>query len=125
MGSKHTPVSLRSEKDEEDYIKKKKNGRTKALIDEPRIKEWHYWALINNAYPYNLAYKTHHMLIPKREASQEELSEQEKAELELILNELSGDYDCRLINFRRKQSVLHHFHIHLLVYKDCRKDMQL
>lgn len=119
------PVSLRICEDEERYIAAKKAGKTKSLISEPRLKEWRYWALIDNAFPYNIAFQTHHMLIPKREVAVADLTLEEKEELESVLDELSNQYDCQLINFPKKQSILNHYHIHLLVYKDNRQDIEI
>lgn len=97
----------------------------KRLIDEPQIKEWEYWALINNDYPYDAVYRTSHMLIPKRVATKKDLSKTELNELNQIIEELSDKYDCYLVNFANKQSIKNHFHVHLLVYYDNRKDFKL
>ena len=120
-------VSLRTTKDELNYEKAKKKGKSTPLIDEPRIREWQHWALINNSYPYTFAYKIHHLLIPKREVPETELNDEEHQELLLIYQELGREkiYDCRLVNFTKKQSIPHHYHIHLMAYKDRRKDMKL
>lgn len=120
------PVSLRTLRDEVHYNIAKKNGKSKPLVDETRLREWKYWALINNEFPYTSAFDEHHMLIPKRVVSENELSNDEKAELELIYKELGveDNYDCRLINFQKKQSIKSHFHIHLLRYKDNRNDLK-
>lgn len=117
------PVSLRTRKQEIAYAEAKKAGKSKALIDEPRLKEWRYWALIENAFPYDHAFRVNHMLIPKRVAREEELNETERTELQQIINELDDQYDCRMVNTTRKQSKLSHFHIHYLTYKNKREDI--
>ena len=66
---KKLPVSLRSYRDELHYHHAKKMGLTKPLQMEKMLKEWQYWALIDNKFPYSAAFKTHHMLIPKRVAT--------------------------------------------------------
>lgn len=113
-------MSLRTSKDEMRYLQAKLAGQTTPLHKEQPLKEWQYWAVIDNRFPYSLAFKTHHLLIPKRVVIHKELSHQELTELDAILEELSDYYDCQLINFQRKQSIVGHFHIHLLVYKDQR-----
>lgn len=118
------PVSLRTDKDEKAYSRAKKAKTSRPLHKEPRIKEWQYWALIDNEYPYSVAFKTHHMLIPKRKVAQQNLSKQERTELDNILAELNADYDCLQINFVRNQSVRDHFHIHLLEFKTKRKELR-
>ncbi len=117
------PASLRKNRDEIAYAIAKKSGTVRPLIVEPRLVEWQYWALIINKFPYSAIYKVNHMLIPKREVSEKFLTSEEKAELQTILDTLSDNYDCQLINFKKKQSNQRHFHIHLLSYKDDRKDM--
>ena len=119
------PVSLRTKRDEINYAKANQKKTTNALLDEPRIKEWKLWALIDNDFPYSAAFKVHHMLIPKRITSDKELTPHERKELDKILDDLSDQYDCLLINFKSKQSIRNHFHIHLLTYKDKRKELKI
>jgi hypothetical protein len=119
------PVSLRTTKDELQYSKAKNKGITKSLLDEVRLREWKLWALIDNEFPYTAAFKTHHMLIPKRRVDDKNLSIDERIEMDEILNELSETYDCVLINFKKKQSIRDYFHMHLLIYKDKRKELKI
>lgn len=120
------PVSLRTVRDEIQYGKAKSKGAArKPLLDEERLREWKYWALIDNEFPYSSAFKVHHMLIPKRVVNDKNLSIEERVEMDSILRDLSESYDCVLINFKSKQSIRHHFHMHLLVYKDKRKDLKI
>lgn len=113
-------VSLRKDLSE---IKHSSNKRPATFLSDPRIKQWKHWILIENSFPYDMAFSMHHLLMPIREVAEPDLSKQEKQELESILDELSGDYDSRLINYPAKQSVRHHFHIHMLVYKKNRADL--
>lgn len=120
------PVSLRSYRDEINYaIRKKQTKKLKPLHEEPRLKEWEHWALIENAYPYTITFKTNHMLIPKREVEKKDLNSAELAELEKVLDELSSEYDCQMTNFPSKQSRKNHFHIHMLTYKDHRREIRV
>lgn len=119
------PVSLRKRKDELAYARAKQKKSRRPLLSEPRMREWKYWALIDNDFPYTAAFKKHHMLIPKREVTEKDLNKQERDELKLIIDEVSTDYDCQLINFTSKQSVRNHYHIHLLTYKDKRKELKI
>lgn len=50
-----------------------------------------------------MAFSVHHLLLPIREVAEPDLSKQEKQELELILDELSSDYEVRLTNYPVKQ----------------------
>lgn len=119
------PVSLRSARDELSYLIGKKAGDSKPLLEEVRLQEWQHWALIPNKFPYSLAFKTHHMLIPKRQVTEADLSDEERLELREILAEVADAYDCHMTNFRNNQSIKDHYHIHLLAYKDDRKDISL
>jgi hypothetical protein len=108
------PVSLRKPRDERGYGRAKRRGAArKPFLEEPRIREWQYWALIDNAFPYSAAFSTHHMLIPKRVASREQIKRHEYQELQSILAELESSYDCCLVNFPAKQSIVSHYHIHM------------
>lgn len=119
------PVSLRTPRDEKHYTLAKKKGITRPLLEEPRIREWRYWALIHNEFPYSAAFKVHHMLIPKRVVPRSDLNAEELRELDIIIDELGDTYDCRLVNYSNKQSIKDHYHMHFLVYKDNRKDMRI
>lgn len=120
------PVSLRTKKDELYYAKAKKAGKSlKPLLEEERLREWNFWALIKNEFPYSAAFKIHHLLIPKRVVSGKDLTEDELNELMKILDELSSEYDCHLVNYAKKQSIKHHFHVHMLIYKDNRKELKI
>lgn len=119
------PASPRSPDGERRYMINKKAGLTRRLIDEPYIKEWNYWALINNDYPYDGIFRVSHMLIPKRLATKKDLKVFELNEFNEIVERLSNEYDCYMVNFAAKQSVNNHFHVHFLVYYGNRKDFKL
>lgn len=53
------------------------------------------------------------------------MNKQEWDELGVILDELEPKYDVVLMNFRSKQSVKDHFHIHLLIYKTNRRKLKI
>lgn len=120
------PVSLRTDRDELQYaVAKSIKGATKPFLEEERLKEWKHWILIENRFPYSAVFKVHHLLVPKRIVGGDELNQKEIKELFLITRELEEKYDCQLINFKSKQSIVNHFHIHLLTYKDRRKEVRL
>ena len=53
------------------------------------------------------------------------MNQKEWDELGDILDELEPKYDVVMMNFRSKQSVKDHFHIHLLVYKTKRRKLKI
>jgi len=120
-----TPMSLRTISGEMNYSLAKKSDRLVPLTEEPALKTWRHWRLIENAFPYDIAFKVHHLLMPVHVIAKNQLNDAEKDELEVILDSLSSDYDCYLENFASKQSIKNHYHLHLLTYKDDRTDMTL
>lgn len=117
------PVSLRKNATEIFYQQSKLAKMTVPLHQEPRLREWEHWGIIDNAFPYDVAFSVHHLLIPKRVTPESELSVAERTELEQILESISGDYDCFLVNFASKQSIKNHYHIHLMTYKSHRSSL--
>ncbi|MFO0887111.1 MAG: hypothetical protein H6793_02020 [Candidatus Nomurabacteria bacterium] len=121
------PVSLRTHKDEAKYLQAKQRGvARRPLYEETPIQIWNNWMLIENQFPYNAVFDTHHMLVPRRGGViKADLSKTERQELEDILDELSDIYDCYMVNYPKKQSIKSHYHIHLLTYKTDRRDLKL
>lgn len=113
---KSIPNSMRTAALETKYQQDKKNGKTKDLLDEPAIKEWNGWRLIENAYPYDLVFKKHHMLIPILDVTQ--ALGLETPSLRRILKELEADYDLWFVNMPHRQSIKSLFHVHLVCYRD-------
>jgi diadenosine tetraphosphate (Ap4A) HIT family hydrolase len=95
------------------------------FLEEPRLQEWEHWAIIPNAFPYSAAFSVHHMLIPKRVASWKQLKSIELQELQSILDQIETMYDSIMVNFPSKQSVVTHYHMHLLTFKEKRKELKL
>jgi diadenosine tetraphosphate (Ap4A) HIT family hydrolase len=119
------PVSLRSPRDERQYQRAKLTQPKRDLTKEKPLKTWKHWYLLPNKFPYSAAFSKHDMLLPYRKIARSEMSKQEWDELGKILDELEPSYDVTMMNFRSKQSVRDHFHIHLLVYKTKRKELKL
>jgi diadenosine tetraphosphate (Ap4A) HIT family hydrolase len=90
------------------------------MVNAPSIKEYEYWRIIENKFPYDTIAKVHHMLVPKQQtASWLDISLSESAELDLlIMYELPKDYDMILLNFPKAQSVKDWLHFHLIVVKE-------
>lgn len=84
--------------------------------------EFKYWIVVDNRFPYNKAFVTHHLLAAKRHVrTWEELTREEFEELKSIeyqvMNKEFGDYDVIIINVPARQSVPRHLHFHLAAYK--------
>ena len=121
------PMSLRTAEGEAAYQEAKKSGGTTPLADEKPLKDFVYWKLIQNRFPPTVAFKTSHMLLPRRVvADWGDLNRLELVELTEILAEFDdGRYDQITMNFTRNRSVPGHFHLHLSKFHVKREDMSL
>lgn len=82
-----------------------------------RIKrEYDYWWLLENTFPYDRFCKGHDLLCLKRHA--ESLTKKETDEFNKIYRDLSNKYNCIAYNFVNSQSIKNHLHYHLLNYKN-------
>ena len=121
------PMSLRRAVDQKAYGDAKLAGDLVPLADEPTIEEFAHWRMIENRFPYSIAFQTHHLLLPKRKvANMRELNLQEFHELQYILDDVTGGhYDLWFVNVGNRRSVPDHFHIHFAKYVEHRKEMML
>lgn len=121
------PMSLRTAEGEAAYQQAKTNGGTIPLGDEKPLKDFVYWKLIANRFPPTIAFRTSHMLLPRRVVSNwQDLDAFEIAELSEILQEFDdGRYDQVTMNFSGNRSVKGHFHVHLSKFHVKREDMTL
>ena len=86
MREVNLPMSLRTAAGELKYQDAKTAGNTVLLRDVKPILQWDHWILINNDYPYDMCFKTHHMLIPRRNFSKRsEMNLDELEELDLFI----------------------------------------
>lgn len=82
------------------------------LCRSPSLREFSFWRLILNDFPYDKIARTHHMLIPKRCVPQEALTSQESAELEDIKKQLAENYHYYIEATPQQRSVPGHYHLH-------------
>ena len=110
---------LRTKKLQEFYLEYKKTAPYEALHKEPSIREWQYWRLINNRFPYNKLASAHALVVLKRDCSIFHLTEDELNELwGVILTWADRIYDTSIVNFSSVRSVNHTPHVHLITYLD-------
>lgn len=121
------PVSERSALGEETYQIAKQRGLLLPLADEPSLHEFTYWRIIVNRFPYDMVYRTSHLLLPRREVGERyNLTPDELYELEELLNGFVDDhYDRYIVNTVWRRSIQAHYHIHLLNFVEGRGDIQL
>lgn len=123
---KTIPMSLRTKNSEIMYGIAKEKGTLVALHEEERLFDFEHWMIVANRFPYDIALRVHHLLLPKRQVpAQGDLNPEELVELSHIMEQVQHNYDFVLSNFPRKQSIKTHFHLHLGVYYDNREEMSL
>ena len=89
------------------------------LCRKKSIKEFAYWRVVENDYPYDRIAKRHDMLIPKRHVREEGLSEEEWKDLFRVKTEyVHPNYNFILQATYTQQTIPDHFHLHLLVIRD-------
>jgi diadenosine tetraphosphate (Ap4A) HIT family hydrolase len=84
------------------------------------IREFEYFAIIENKFPYDAVAEVHHMLVPKRHgATRDRCTGDEAQEMWAIGRELDeeGFYDSKVENFAVAQSQPSHYHLHLVRWK--------
>lgn len=113
------PNSFRKAESERAYQDAKDRALLIPLQHEEPIADFQHWTLIENRFPYDLIYKTHHMLIPKRTfADREDMTIAEQADLNQILTSLREQYEVVFENLGAKRSNSVLFHVHLAVNRD-------
>jgi diadenosine tetraphosphate (Ap4A) HIT family hydrolase len=114
--------SLRTPESQDHYLKLIDEGILNGscvLCTKPAIKEFEYWKILPNDFPYDRIAKVHHMIVPKRHTTEPELTADEINELNKIKQEyLFHEYDYVMEAAHRKKSIPAHFHLHLIVVKD-------
>lgn len=114
-------ATLRTPKGEQKYSEYRKNlpaGSVCALCREEPLQSFNHWKIISNNFPYDKIAKTHHMIVPLRHVQENELNEEELAELlEIKSGLLNENYEYILEATRRQKSIPGHFHLHLIVLK--------
>jgi hypothetical protein len=116
------PMSPRLAPTEQRYKNAKEGGQTISLLDETPIKDFKYFKIIENSFPYDAIAKTHHMLVIKRECSTVSVMTQaEKDELEDIKISEFTNYHCIIENYQAR-SITAIWHVHLVDYLDNRPE---
>lgn len=84
----------------------------------PTLKDFRYWRIVKNRFPWDRIASIHHLLLPKRHTTYEKLSRAEKAELEKLKpSYINRSYWIIAEATHRKKSIPGHFHLHLLVLR--------
>lgn len=114
-------VSLRTAKVTKAYLEYVKNG---GLLDscplcvKESVKDFQFWRIVKNNFPYDRIAKVHHMLIPLRHVPEDALTLEEVKELREIKKIFVSDSYTWIIEPTMKHKTIPaHFHLHLIVGK--------
>jgi len=114
-------VSLRTaegSKRYREYLKNETSESSCSLCDKESIKDFQFWRLVENSFPYDQIAKTHHMLVPVRHVPEDGLTVDELAELKMIKGVfINAAYDWIIEATYKNKSIPDHFHLHLIVGK--------
>jgi len=87
-----------------------------ALCEKVALKEFEYWKIIENSFPYDLIAQTHHMIAPLRHVNEAGLNVEERAGLSSIKADvIDKEYDYVVETTSKNRSIPEHFHLHLLI----------
>jgi hypothetical protein len=100
----------------DNYLKERAPQVECLLCPIPPIKDFKFWKITDVMFPWDKIAKVHHMILPKRHIRENELTDEEKKELQEIKDGYINDnYDLFAEATNRKKSVPSHFHVHLVV----------
>ncbi len=88
------------------------------LCNAPSIKDFKYWRIIDNLFPWDQIAKIQHMIIPKRHVIYKELTPEEKLEYDEIKLTDMEEYHLSAEATNKRKSIPGHFHVHLIILKD-------
>lgn len=108
------PDSDRTEMTEIKYQVAKKEGTLRGLLEEPSLKDFRYWRLVENAFPYDERWEVSHMLVLKRACQWSRMSADEVIELHVLKNKYRSKYDKIEENGLSMSSIKDIPHVHLL-----------
>ncbi len=80
------------------------------------VREYKYWILVKNKFPYDKVFKNHNMLATRRHVEElYELTDEEHQELDRLFDEIP--HNQAILNKRADRSIPRHFHLHLVTIK--------
>ena len=115
MASLRTPEG---QKKYREYLKIEESSNSCPLCDKESIKDFGFWKIVENSFPYDQIAKTHNMLVLKRHVSEKDLNKEEAEELALVKESyINQEYDWLIEATPKNKSVPEHFHLHLIMAK--------
>ncbi len=127
MNKKVTRTFMRTPESMNEYMRISEGRRERGEIINPflnwkekLVKEFNYWVIKENEFPYDAIASTSHMLSTKRVVGfdWDLLTTEEKEEFEIIKKGYAKEnYDVVWENLPKGQTIPGHFHLHLMVLK--------
>src|SRR5690606_36300887 len=115
-------MGFRTEATQNQYDEIRKRGHLEQgcpLCEAVSLKEFEYWRVVDNRYPYDKISQIHHMVIPKRHVIENVLTNAEKDELIIIKDTYLGQHYAYMLEaLTGQKSIPEHFHLHVLVPKE-------
>ena len=115
-------VRFRTKETEEKYKKLIDEGHLKGgckLCQAPPIKEFNYWTIVKNQFPYDGIAKVHDMALPKRHILEDSLTREEQQEyLKIKAGYIEQTYEYIIEPASKLRSIPEHFHLHLIITKE-------
>ncbi len=114
------PTSLRKPDTEQRYEEYRKNKAPDEcyLCRATALKDFEFWRLLPNEFPYDRIVKTHHLITLRRHADENALTVPEYNELYRIKHDLRENYDILFENTLKRKSIREHYHIHAIEVAD-------
>ena len=116
---------MRTQTTKQKYLKYLENNEGKLKdfvydVKKENLKEYKYWVIKENRFPYDEICELSHLLIPKRiVATYRELNTEELSDLQEIKEDIRSKYDCILESLSRgNPSISKHFHFHLFKWEE-------
>lgn len=105
-----------SEEKYQEYLKTEKSPCP--LCEKKPLKEFVFWNIAENSFPYDKIAATHHLLVLKRHASHKELSAEELREIDAIrASYIEPTYEWIVEPTHHNKSIPSHAHLHLIIGK--------
>ena len=82
------------------------------------LKEYKYWKVVENEFPYDEIASESHIISPRRHVTETGLTKKEIEEYKKIKMELNEKYDITVENSPKLKSIPMHYHLHLLILKE-------
>jgi diadenosine tetraphosphate (Ap4A) HIT family hydrolase len=115
--------SLETEKTYQNFLKSPRPTECFLCRAQP-IKEFEHWKIVENEFPYDGIATKSHIIAPKNHKTEDGFTENEKTELLKIKKDLGNQYDMIIENGTNNQSIPQHFHLHLIVLKERKVEVE-